>query len=107
MIPAAREHRLRALVDRLDEAHITLDLIDFNANASVAEITLSEVDNIRNAVGTASDFIHELNEREVKGVIAEYLADAIDAAFSNFDWFTRRALQRLREALARTREATP
>ena len=43
----------------------------------------------------------------IKGAIAEYPAEAIDAAFSNFDWFTRRALQRLREALARTREATP
>ena len=43
----------------------------------------------------------------IKGAIAEYPAEAIDAAFSNFDWFTRRALQRLRAALARTREATP
>ena len=39
----------------------------------------------------------------IQGPIAEYPAEAIDAAFSNFDWFTRRALQRLREALARTR----
>jgi hypothetical protein len=41
------------------------------------------------------------------GILAEYPAEAIDAAFSNFDWFMRRALQRLRAALARTREATP
>jgi adenine C2-methylase RlmN of 23S rRNA A2503 and tRNA A37 len=107
MISAAREHCLRALVDRLDKADITLDLIDFNAQASVADITLSEVNYIRNAVAAASDFIHALNEREVEGVIAEYLADAIDAAFSNFDWFTRRSLQRLRAPPARTREAAP
>jgi hypothetical protein len=41
----------------------------------------------------------------IKGAIAEYPAEAIDAAFSNFDRFARRALQRLRAARARTREA--
>jgi hypothetical protein len=95
MSPAAREPCLRGPFGRLNEALMTLDLIDFSADANVAEIA------------AAVDLIHEQTEREVEGVIAQYLADAIDAAFSNFDWFTRRALQRSRAARARTRKAAP
>jgi hypothetical protein len=66
---AARE--LRDLIEPLDEAAATLDLLhfgfDFGANPNVAEISRSERDFIRNAIAAAVDFISGLNEREIEG----------------------------------------
>jgi hypothetical protein len=66
-----RELHLRELVERLDKAHLTLDVIDFNADADVAEIMLSEVDFVRGAIFDAANFVHELNEHEIEARIAE------------------------------------
>ena len=67
MITAGREQRRRDLVENLDQAHLTLDLINFNGDANVAEVTLSEVDYLRGAIAAAAAFIHELNEPKVEG----------------------------------------
>jgi hypothetical protein len=58
----AREQRLLDLIENLDQAHLTLDLVDFSAGDNVAEITLSEVEFVRSAMAAATTFICELED---------------------------------------------
>jgi hypothetical protein len=59
----AREHRLRDLVARLDQALDTPELLDYDEN-DVAEIAWRAVDRVEGAIKAAADFLHELNAKE-------------------------------------------